>query len=302
MKKGGLLLYLSVITMCCSLPAWARPGLPPPIVALGDLEKRPAVETGVQSMAVDAGGGVSWQMAPGPGLFQQNLAVMADGRQMQVLEGGVFTGYARLQEGAGIYWVLAEYSGGAHCCAHYHFFSRPAAGRPVQYLGRTAGHNGWTRPLQELFLYREGRLYFKSLDNRFDYFHASHADCLLVNYPPVYYLLAPTELKIDNLFFKDRYLEEVGRVEADIGKQLAGRGAKPPAILQPMYGKDYGATGFADDLGQLLVKRSLLFLYAREDQKAWQTLEADVGKYYQTGQWLPELRREIQEMLAESPY
>ncbi len=37
---------------------------------------------------------------------------------------------------------------------------------------------------------------------------------------------------------------------------------------------------FSDTLGQLLVKRTILYLYAREDQLAWDTFKRDVSRYY----------------------
>jgi hypothetical protein len=59
---------------------------------------------------------------------------------------------------------------------------------------------------------------------------------------------------------------------------------------------------FSDTLGQLLVKRTILYLYAREDQKAWDTFKRDVSRYYLTSAWVPQLQEEILKTLRASPY
>jgi len=269
------------------------------MVAQGDLAR--AME-GRKTLTVDAGGGMILEISTGQGSWQQNLAIRADGSRIQELEGGRFIAFARLESGAATYWVVSEFSGGPHCCGRYYFFSRTEPGQPVAYLGLTEGHDGGPLPLEGAFISRQGRLFFKSLDNRFDYFHSSHAGCMLVNVPATFYLMTPTSLMIDNQPFKAVYLAEVKRVEGEIEQQAAGRQEKPRAILKPCFGSKFDQSVFADNLGQLLAERTILYLYAREDENAWQTLEAGVQQYYQTTQWLGELRREIQEKLAESPY
>lgn len=59
---------------------------------------------------------------------------------------------------------------------------------------------------------------------------------------------------------------------------------------------------FADDLGPLLVQRTILYLFAREDKKAWGTLLKDVRSRYKTTQGVGTLRREIEKLLEETPY
>ena len=59
---------------------------------------------------------------------------------------------------------------------------------------------------------------------------------------------------------------------------------------------------FFDTLGQLLVKRTILYLYAREDQVAWDTFKRDVSRYYHTSAWVPQLQQEILKTLKEHPY
>jgi hypothetical protein len=300
MPKGLPLLCLSLLLIFGVLPLKAETMAPVHLAAQGDLQKALA---GKKTLKVDAGGGVVFRItAQGPGPWQQDLAVLADGRPLRRLEGGGFLAYARLEAPPASYWVLAEYTGGAHCCGRYHFLARPGPSQPVRYLGVTEGFNGGPLPLAGLFFSQGGRLYFKSLDNRFDYFHAGHADSLLVNFPPTFYGLTPSALTVDNRPFKEFYLAALGPVAQEIKAQLAKQRGKPPAILKAWIGQGFAGSQFSDNLGQLLVKRSLLYLYAREDQAAWQSLKTAVAQDYQTSQWLAELRRDILAKLKEAPY
>ena len=59
---------------------------------------------------------------------------------------------------------------------------------------------------------------------------------------------------------------------------------------------------FANNLGQLLVERTILYLYARQDQLAWDTFRRDVTRYYRTSTWVPQLQQEINKTLRADPY
>ena len=83
--------------------------------------------------------------------LQQDLTILADGVQIQKLEGGRFMGGARLDVGPITYWAVAEFSAGAHCCGQFAFLARAAAGQPVRYLGQTLGYNGGPRDFPGLF-------------------------------------------------------------------------------------------------------------------------------------------------------
>ena len=152
------------------------------------------------------------------------------------------------------------------------------------------------------FISRQGQLYFESFDNRFDYFHASHADSLLVNVPQTYYRLTPAGLSVDNLPFKDVYMKEAAAVDAKIRRQGTPQDGKGETILMPGFSPGFETMMFSDTLGQLLVKRTILYLYAREDKLAWDTLRRDVSRYYLTSSWVPQLQAEILKTLKEHPY
>jgi hypothetical protein len=250
------------------------------------------------AVTLDASGGVVFQFGPvdPQGLPVRKLTVL-DGQATvkQFADEAMYNSYARVESGQAGYWVIGLYTGGAHCCGEYEVFCRPGPGQPLRYLGKTPGHNGGPQDLRQAFVVKDNQLYFKEMDNRFDYFHESHAGCMLVNFPDRYHLLTPTSFTVANTAFKEKYLEELPAVDKEISQELKSRKRKLQAIL------DQG-NNFSDALGQLLVKRALLLLYAREDARAWQTLEADVKKYYQTTRWLPELKKDIQELLASAPY
>lgn len=279
-------------------PAQARE-VSAPAPAVVNLEQ---VLEGKPTATVNAGGGVTLVLATAGGRFGQDLTIMADGRQVQKLEGGRFIACARLEAGPVTYWAIAEFTGGAHCCGQFAFLARAAAGQPVRYLGQTLGYNGGPRDFPGSFIARQGQPYFESFDNRFDYFHASHADSLLVNVPQTYYRLTPAGLAVDNLPFKDVYMKEAAGVDSKIRRQGTPQDGKGEAILRPGFSPGFETMMFADTLGQLLVKRTILYLYAREDKLAWDTLRRDVSRYYLTSAWVPQLQAEILKTMQEHPY
>ena len=293
----GVLLAV-LLTQTLTL-AQAREMAAAPLAAVVHLE--PLLE-GNSTATVDAGGGVTLALAAVEGGFRQDLTILADGRQVRKLEGGKFIACARIEAGPITYWAISEFTGGAHCCGQFAFLARAAAGQPVRYLGQTQGYNGGPRDFPGSFTHRRGQLYFESFDNWFDYFHASHADCLLVNVPRSYYRLTPTALTVDNTPFKQEYMAEAAAVDQKIRQQAAPQDGKPEAILRPGSAPGFENTMFFDTLGQLLVKRTILYLYAREDKVAWDTFRRDVSRYYQTSTWEPQLQQEILTTLKAHPY
>jgi hypothetical protein len=291
-------LWLSVLLAMALTPARAREiAAPSPTVV--NLE---SVLEGKPTATINAGGGVTLVLSSAESQFRQNLTVMADGRQVQRLEGGRFMAGARLEAGPVTYWAISEFTGGAHCCGQFAFLARAAAGQPVRYLGQTEGYNGGPRDFPGSFMTRQGQLYFESFDNRFDYFHTSHAECMLVNLPETYYRLTPTAITIDNRPFKDGYMQAAAAVDSKIRQQAKPQDGKAKAILKPGFGPGFENMMFTDTLGQLLVKRTILYLYAREDRLAWDTFRRDVSRYYLTSAWVPQLQQEIIKTLGASPY
>jgi hypothetical protein len=288
-----------VLLTPASMPAQTQKMASPHLAAVVNLEN---LLTGGKTARLEVGGGVTLELAAGPGMMRQNLTILAEGRPLKQLEGGRFIACARLEAGPATYWAISQFTGGAHCCGQFDFLARAAAGQPVRYLGHTRGYNGGPRDFPGLFQYRQGQLYFESYDNRFDYFHASHADCLLVNVPRFYYHLTPTAIRVDNTPFKDVYLKEVAAVDQKIHREAAPQDVKLDAILRPGSQPGFENMGFSDILGQLLVKRTILYLYAREDQQAWDTFNRDVARYYRTSDWVPQLRQEILKLMRSRPY
>ncbi len=299
MKKCMAISLLTLGLLAAPLLA-AQAAAAPGAVAVVNLE--PMLQ-GRPEATVEAGEGVSFRIsASGEGGFRQNLAVYDGGRKVQDLEEGKFMEFARLEATPATYWVIGEFTGGAHCCGQFHCFSRPGPGQPLQYLGKTEGYNGGPMPLKGSFIFRDGQIYFRSFQNRFDYFHASHAESMIVNVPPVFYQLSPTNLTINNEPFKNVYLAEAAKVGAEISKDLATRRSRPKTILIPGgWGSGYDNLKFADPLGQLLVKRTIFYLYAGENSRAWETLGRDVKKHYQSLQWLGELQKEIVGIIKRKP-
>ena len=249
----------------------------------------------------DAGDGVGFRMAPGvserklmgPPVTWMNITVLDGDAPVLQLPDSFYIGYARLAQGDIRYWMIGEYTGGMHCCARYHFFSRPAPGQPLRYMGVTAGSAQGID--EEPFSCRNGALFLQDWDTRFLYFHTPYAQSLLML--PTHYRLTPSALSVDNLPFRKRYLEEAKTVEADLARAVSKRTSRPATLL---LGKDQGEF-FSDEVGQLLVKRTLLYIYARQEKTAWKTLERDARKLYRQDSGLKRIRTEIRKVLAEGP-
>jgi hypothetical protein len=271
---------------------------PPHLAAVISLEK---VLAGRQTATVKVGAGVSLELRAADGNWQQNLTIIAKGRRLKQLEGGRFLACARVEAGPVTYWGISEYTGGAHCCGQFTFLAQ-TAGQPVRYLGKTRGYNGGPRDFPGSFKVRQGQLFFESFDDRFDYFHTSHADSLLVNVPRFYYRLSPEALTVDNLPFQAVYLKEAAAVDREIRQQAKRRPLKPKAILRPGFGAGFDNMVFSDNVGQLLVKRTIYYLYARKDRKAWDSLKQGVAHYYGSSAWVPQLEQEIKKTLNAYPY
>jgi hypothetical protein len=300
-----MFLRFLLITFCLAIPGL---GLAPELAlaqphVFSEIDLSSRLE-GKKEAVIEGGHGLVLRLTAPPNgrPFGEKLFVGADGHKIAKIKGGKFEQCLGVKEDSASYWIISEYSGGAHCCGVYHFFGQSAPHGPVSYLGKTEGHNGGPLPIRKCLVERQGALFFTDLDNRFDYFHQSHAGSMLVNLPERHYQLSPTGIKVNNLPFKTLYLKHAAATEKEIQQNLKKRPDRPPAILKKGFGRGIAGLNFSDELGQLLVKRTLYLLYAREDQQAWQTFSRDVARYYKSSRYEPELKAEIQKKLQESPY
>jgi hypothetical protein len=250
----------------------------------------------------DAGDGVRFRMAPGLSerklmglpVTWMNITVLDGDRPVLNLPDSFYIGYALLAQGDIRYWMIGEYTGGMHCCARYHFFSRPAPGQALRYMGETAGSAQGID--EEPFLCLGGALYLEDWDTRFLYFHTPHAQSELIL--PTHYRLTPSSLSVDNTPFSSRYIDEAKAIDDEIKEAVAKRTSRPAALL---LGKEKGEF-FSDEIGRLLVMRTLFYLYARMDKTAWKTVERDAKTLYRHDKGLKQIRTEIQKILVEQLY
>ncbi len=258
---------------------------------------------GKKEVRIEAGQGVILHLTgPTQGIFGEKLLLTSGDRRLTGIEGGKFEECLEVTLDSSTFWIVSEYTGGAHCCGVYHFWGQPEPHQPVRYLGKTEGHNGGPLAIRTALVEREGALFFADLDNRFDYFHESHAGSMLVNLPERYYQVSPTGIKVNNIPFQAMYLKHAEETQKEIQQSLQKRKTRPAAILESGFGSGFASLNFSDELGQLLVKRTLYLLYARHDQTAWQTFTRDVARYYQTSRGASELQAEIKQKLQRSPY
>jgi hypothetical protein len=225
------------------------------------------------------------------------LTVVAGTAKLVDAEGGIFDTAALYRFEGAYHLVVAEYTGGAHCCGQYHVFSRAAGSTAWRLVGVSGAENGGPMPAWEVIVPKDGELYLREWDNRFDYFHACHACSLLGNVGPQYSLIAPGGLAPADDAFKDVYAKLAAGVDAEIAAEAKRRSKNAVAILGPVDAS--GEQPFADDLGQLLVKRTIFLVRAGEEEKAWQAFAADVARYYQAADGTDLLKREVVELLRQ---
>jgi len=150
----------------------------------------------------DAGDGVRFRMGPGlserklvgPPVTWMTITVLDGDTPVLDLPDSFYIGYALLAQGDARYWMIGEYTGGMHCCARYHFFSKPSPAQALRYLGATAGSAEGID--EEPFLCRGGALYLEDRDTRFLYFHTPYAQSRLIL--PTHYRLTPSSMSVDN--------------------------------------------------------------------------------------------------------
>src|SRR4030042_2760081 len=127
---------------------------------------------GKQQGEVDTGKGLILKMEPlgggEPGArltaWYQNASII------EFITKGWFSGFSRQEAGPVTYWLVEDYSGGAHCCTSHHFFCQPHPQAAVRFLGTiNLGHADPTY-YQEQLSCKDGMVYHKDFDGRFAYF------------------------------------------------------------------------------------------------------------------------------------
>jgi hypothetical protein len=255
-----------------------------------------------QPAGFDAGEGVTFRLVAGvnenklagPAHSWMSITVLDRGKSVKAFADSFYTAYGFFSSGHARFWMIEEYTGGMHCCTRYHFFARPEADQPLRYLGSTLGSSPALE--EEPFLCRDGVIYLKDFDIRFLYFHTPYVQSRLE--VPIYYRLTPSSLFIDNRPFRKEYLEEAASLDREMKAMVARRKGKPFSILR----KNKDSPFFSDEVGQLLVKQALLYLYAGDDRNAWATLDQGVRQYYRSTEGLSKITLEIKKILRETPY
>jgi hypothetical protein len=261
-------------------------------VHLREIQKGAAVA----NASMGAGITVRVKRASDGSVIGETLVVLAGAAKLVDAEGGIFDTAALYRFGGAYHLVVAEYTGGAHCCGQYHVFSRAAGSTAWRLVGVSGAENGGPMPAWEVIVPKDGELYLREWDNRFDYFHACHACSLLGNVGPQYSLIAPGGLAPADDAFQDEYARLATEADAEIAAEAKRRSKNAAAILGPVDAS--GERPFADDLGQLLVKRTIFMLRAGEGENAWRAFAADIARYYQTTDGTGPLKAEIITLLA----
>ena len=284
--------------------------------------------TDEQNGILDAGDGVTMILAPlNVGDYANSLTLQDQGHKVTTIKAErLFSTCFRLEMGKTRYWVVETWTCGAHCCFTHYYFCRPADGLPVCALGGVnLGHSQATTrgvfPIsktaaldkklpssnidklsanlsQEQIICPKGQTYIHYMDNRFAYgmedFETSYAGSKVMFFP-VFYQLSPNGLQLSNKSFKEEYLQRIALLD----KAICDIGAKGPHFTAT---KGYVGFYAADALWILITARTINYLVAREESRAWQTLERDVKKYYGTVKGLEKLKKKIKATVAAAPY
>jgi hypothetical protein len=255
---------------------------------------------GPNRATVDGGKGLTFELSPanrerntpGPDIGRRMLTALDKGRKVGGLPESFYVSSRCVEKSPTTYWVVEEYTGGMHCCDRYHFFSKSGSDGPIRYLGAT---DGTMNPLENPWVCKGKDLYFEDSDIRFVYFHIDYVSSRL--YIPRFYRLTPSSVAVSNRPFKHAYCDEIAEVNSEIDEKARAKKARPRAIIS---GNEDGR--FTDELGQLLVQKTVLHLFARESQKGWGTFLKDVKSHYETTEGVALLQREIEKIMKEGPY
>jgi len=206
------------------------------------------------------------------------------------------------------YWVVEAYTGGAHCCFTHYYFCRPEAGKPVRALGQIdLGHaqedDDWGNLSPGNIFCLQGQPYIRYFDTRFAAFGTCYARSHVMFFP-VFYRLSPDGMPLSSRSFKEVYQREIQGLDQAITAAAGKLTSKPEKIgeIKTGDGDAVWDSRLSGDLAILLTARTIHYLAAREESRAWQTLKRDVGKYYRTDQGLEALKQNLLKIMAESPY
>lgn len=220
----------------------------------------------------------------------QIVTILEDGQIIARLKEGIFDNVVLCSHGNATFLIISKFSGGAHCCGHYQVLARSQDTGSWHVLGETEGHEGGPEPIRTLLQEHQGQLYLKDFFSQFAYFHSSYAGSLLTLEPPIFHRLTATAMTMDNAPFRDFYLRQAAIIEQEISNAARQRLRRPPALLSQ--------DEFTDDLGQLLIKRTIYLIMAGAWDQARSVLESEVRRYYQTTRGVAELFREVSQTLA----
>jgi hypothetical protein len=298
MKRLSAVIILSIFLFVLASPAGSTEKACFKSIGEDDLVCRPEFCPGIFPL----GNGLNLQLNPGtsprklmgPPVTWMNITVLDGNNPVHHLPDSFYLGYGYLQQGDFEYIMIGEYTGGMHCCSRYHFYVRSASGGRLRYLGKTAETAEGLD--EDPFSCQNDQLYLEDWDARFLYFHTPYAKSLLLF--PTHYKITPSLLAIDNIPFREKYLSLIDEIDADIQDAAAKRERPAASLLLEKDGSDF----FSDEIGQLIIKRTILYIYAREERQAWESLERDLKKYYQNDSDMHRIRNEIKALLAEGPY
>jgi hypothetical protein len=229
-RRAVLFLYL----LCSGLAAAAQDASGLEVLARVRLRE---IQKGAAAASAYMGAGITVRVKRSSSELPmvEVLTVAAGGTKLFEAEDGVYETAALYRFEGAYHLVIAEYTGGAHCCGQYRVFSRAAGASTWRLVGVSGAENGGPMPAWEVLVPRGDRLYLAEIDNRFDYFHACHACSLLGNIGPQYSLIAPEGLEPADDAFQDVYAKLAADADAEVAAEARRRTVRPRAILDQIH-------------------------------------------------------------------
>lgn len=247
------------------------------------------VQAGRLSVIVPMGAGITVKLTrPEDSILGQSLRIMHANRVVyKEDEGGAYESAALYKYGDRFYLVVGSYSGGAHCCGGYLICLRNDSTTGWIHVGEAGGENGGPMNASQVLFEHDGKIWLRTLNNDFDGFHSGHAQSSLINAFPEFWEIRDTGgVRRERVVFRDNYLSEVLDASNEIKAALRVRKGVPEAIL------DSGGD-FEDEVGQLLVRRAVLTIYAGEIDRAKSEFMSSVKQMYRSAAGAEKLWAEL---------
>lgn len=169
------------------------------------------------------------------------------------------------------YVVSFDYTGGAHCCFRW-FVLRVDENNSLEYIPTNTPIvpiGNFYPQGEENLIEKNGKLYLSSIDDRFSYFCGTYASSPFFNR---YFLIEKDKLILSNTDFKKEFINKAIEAENKLWKFYEEvKATSKEEIEKRSYSFEYWCP--------FLVERTVNYIVAREDSKAWENWDEIFDKF-----------------------